>query len=123
MLRTRLWMVAVLIGLTLGVLVVDQHLKPWFPFLFFLVQALALVACFELLHLLPAARCPPGWLCYTAVAPLLTVTWVPRLWPFAQALDPDPWHWVLGVLTGVVLAAFLVEMAIFREPGASLGRI
>ena len=32
MLRTRLWMGAVLVALVVGVLVVDQWLPPWFPF-------------------------------------------------------------------------------------------
>src|ERR1700730_2138716 len=47
MLRTRLWMGAILILLTAGVLVADGHLAPWYPFLLILVVALASVACFE----------------------------------------------------------------------------
>ena len=41
MLRTRLWMGAVLIALVAGVLVVDQALAPWFPFLFVVLAGLA----------------------------------------------------------------------------------
>ena len=42
MLRTRLWMGTLLVGLTLGVLLVDNGLAPWFPFLFVLVLVLTL---------------------------------------------------------------------------------
>ena len=43
MLRTRLWMGAILILLTIGVLLVDAHLAPWYPFLFLLVLGLSLI--------------------------------------------------------------------------------
>src|SRR5437016_2243086 len=122
MLRTRLWMGAILIGLTVAVLVFDQRLEPWFPFLFVLVQVLAGLACFELLHLLPLERRPPAWLCQAAVATLIAGHWV-VLFPFARSLDADAWHWVLGILAAVVIAAFLVEMAVFRQPGETVVRI
>ena len=37
MLKTRLWMGAILIVLAVGALVVDQWLAPWYPFLLLLV--------------------------------------------------------------------------------------
>jgi phosphatidate cytidylyltransferase len=123
MLRTRLWMGAVLIALVVGVLVVDQWLAPAYPFLFALVLALAAVACWELLALLPAARRPAPWLGFAAVVAIIVVNWVPHLGVLPESWDRDPWHWILGTLTGVVLAAFLVEMANFREPGESVPRI
>ena len=45
MLRTRLWMGAVLIALTVGVLVFDQRFDPWYPFLLVFLLALGLLAC------------------------------------------------------------------------------
>src|SRR5262249_62353213 len=61
MLRTRLWMGAILIALASGVLLIDQFLQPWYPFLFIFILALALAACFELLQLLgPPGSGPPG---------------------------------------------------------------
>ena len=119
MLRTRLWMGAVLVVLGVGMLVIDQRLAPWFPFLFFLVLALALLACFELLQLLPRSRCPHAWLCYLSVGGLLVFNWLPHLLPLAG----DPWYWIATAFTGVVLAAFLVEMAVFQTPGESVTRI
>jgi phosphatidate cytidylyltransferase len=120
MLRTRLWMGAVLIALTVGVMVLDNRLGPVYPFLLVLLLVLALVACFELLHLAPAGRRPPGWLCYAAVAALILANWPAHL---EGTRDGDPWHWVLAVFTAVVLAAFLAVMATFREAGESVTRI
>ena len=56
MLRTRLLVGAVLAALVVGMLVIDRHLAPWYPFLFVFVFGLALASCFELLHLLPPDR-------------------------------------------------------------------
>ena len=58
MLKTRLWMGAVLIALTIGMLVGDQHLAPWFPFLFMFQLVLSMAACHELVNLLGRQRAP-----------------------------------------------------------------
>src|SRR5262245_61604019 len=123
MLRTRLWMGAVLVALAAGVLVVDQWLPPWYPFLFALVLGLSLIACFESLALLGPDRRPPAWVCYAAVIAVVLANWCPHALAVARELDPDPWHWVLGTFTGVAVSAFLIEMAGFRAPGGSVIRI
>jgi phosphatidate cytidylyltransferase len=126
MLRTRLWIGATLIALTVGVLVLDRELAPWYPFLFTLVLLLTLVGCYELLHLLPAAGRPAAWLCVVAVVGLVAANWVPIVQTRLGGewvLDPDAWHWIIAVFAAVVLGAFLVEMATFREPGTSVTRI
>src|SRR5207302_330195 len=117
------WMGAVLIGLAVGVLVIDQRLEPWYPFLFALLLLLAEVACYEILHLLPPARRPFDWLCYTTVGALLVVNWLVHGPLLPETWDRDPWHWIAGVLAGATLAAFLVEMAYFRQPGEAILRI
>jgi phosphatidate cytidylyltransferase len=126
MLRTRLWMGAILIGLTVGVLVLDQWLAPWYPFLFVLVLLLALLGCRELLELLPPSRRPWAGLCYPAVTALVAANWlawiVPPLVPGLVA-DRDPWVWIAGVFAVVVLAGFATEMAAFNAPGESVARI
>jgi phosphatidate cytidylyltransferase len=126
MLRTRLWMGAVLIILTAGVLVLDQWLAPWYPFLFLLVLLLALFSCRELLQLLPAARRPSSGFCYAAVTALVVANWLPTVVEFlAPGLirDRDPWGWVAGIFAAMVLAAFVTEMAVFQTPGESVARI
>lgn len=120
MLQTRLWMGAILIALTLGVLVVDQWLAPWYPFLFVAVLGLALIACREFLGLVDPVRRPPGWLCYGSLVGLIVANWLPHV---SERLSRSPWDWIVGVFAGIVLAAFLVEMARFRLPGESLNRI
>jgi phosphatidate cytidylyltransferase len=120
MLRTRLWMGSVLVALTIGALVVDQRLGPWFPFLFLLLTGLGGLATWELLQLLPPGQRPVRWLGVAAVMALATANW-----PAHLLVEPavDAWLWIVGVFAAVVLAAFLVEMAAFREPGESVTRI
>jgi phosphatidate cytidylyltransferase len=122
MLRTRLWMGAILVGLVLGVLVLDQRLAPWYPFLMVLVLVLATLACHEMLQLLSGPARPVAWLCFTAVVALILVNWAP-VWPQAAEIDRDPRHWMLGTMAVVVLVALVTEMAVFQEPGKSVGRI
>jgi phosphatidate cytidylyltransferase len=125
MLRTRLWMGTILIGLTVGVLVLDQRLAPWYPFLFVLVLVLALVGCYELLQLVGTARRLLFWAC-SAVTVLVAANWLPSVGPRlvpGLAINPDPWAWVAGVFAAVVLAAFVVEMAVFQKPGESVMHI
>lgn len=132
MLRTRIWVGAVLIALVVGVLIVDNRLAPWYPFLLVLVLALALVGCYELLQLVPVARRPVSWLCLLGVAALVLVNWLPALrdvlgisWllPGGLAAGALVWYAIVAVLAGMVLAAFLVEMMRFRLPGEAINRI
>jgi phosphatidate cytidylyltransferase len=123
MLRTRLWVGAILIALVVGMLVLDDWLPPWYPFLFATLQILGVIASLELLALLPAARRPSLWLCLAAVLGLLLLNWPAHLLDHLWQFRSDPWHWVLGAYTVVVMSAFLVEMAAFRAPGESVTRI
>lgn len=120
MLRTRLLMGAVLIGLVIGVLVVDQYFAPWYPFLFVLVLLASVLGCAELLALLGPERQPSPWFCYPAVIALVVANWPSHV---LKGLGSDPWDWILGAFVCVVLAAFLVEMADFDQPGKSLARM
>jgi phosphatidate cytidylyltransferase len=125
MLRTRLWMGLILIALTVGVVVLDRSLAPWYPFLFVLVLLLTLVGCHELLQLLGTLRRPRPLLCYTAVTALVAANWLPVLgsWLGAPPVDRDRWTWIATVFAAVILLAFVVEMAAFQVPGDSVGRI
>jgi phosphatidate cytidylyltransferase len=120
--RTRIGMGFVMVALAAGMLVLDRSLAPWYPFLLFFVLVLALAACQELLSLLGALPRPPGWFCLSAVVVVLLANWPAHLQGTSR-IGPDPWLWVLGSFAAVVLAAFLVEMATFREPGGSVPRM
>src|SRR5438128_2540451 len=116
MLRTRIWMGAVLILLGIAMLVVDQWLAPYYPFLLLLMLGLCQAGCYELLHLLPLERRPPAWLCYLGIAGVIGANWPPKL--MAESLPPafqDPWRWIAAVLAVIVLGAFLMAMAHYRE--------
>jgi phosphatidate cytidylyltransferase len=121
MLRTRLWMGAVLIALVVGVLVIDQALGPWFPFLFVLVAGVAWASAFELLQLLRPPTRPAFWLCMVGIAALFAANWLPHLplWPGSRSA----WVLIAGVFAAFVMLAFVVEMAAFHEPGQSVGRM
>jgi phosphatidate cytidylyltransferase len=121
MLRTRLLTGAVLIALVVAMLVVDQ--PPWYPFLLLLVLVLALAGCAEMLHLVTPASRPVGWLAYGAVSLMVAANWVVHVCPWAEALEPNAWFWITSAFEAIVIAAFVVEMGIFREPGQSVTRI
>jgi len=112
----------ILIALTGGVLIFDQRLGGWYPFLFALVMILAALACFELRELIEAALRPPAWLSLMSVIGLIAINWIRPLGEeFGKSADP--WHGIVGLMAGIVVAAFLWEMAVFRKPGASIQRI
>jgi phosphatidate cytidylyltransferase len=118
MLRTRLWMGAVLIALTVGMLAVDRYAEPWYPFLFVFFTAVAGLGTVELLNLLAPAYSPRRWLCLVSVLAVACANW-----PAHVGAGGDAWHHVLAAFAAVVLAAFLAEMATFREPGGSVVRV
>src|SRR5689334_24453016 len=115
MLRTRLWMGAILIALVACVLLFDP--APWYPFLLLLMVFLAVIGSVELHHLIGAAHGLPVWLSGGAVLLVLLANWPARLWP--DLFGRDPWFVVLAAFALVVLAAFLVEMARFESPSQS----
>jgi phosphatidate cytidylyltransferase len=120
MLPTRLWMGAILILLTTGVLVLDNSLAPWYPFLFLLLLTLALLSCHELLHLFTPDRRPWPWLCYAGVGLLIAANWPAHLGhDWLRQVSPDASHWVLGSFAAFVLAAFVLALATFEPPGES----
>ncbi len=132
MLRTRVW-VGLLLAVVAGcVLFVDQLLHPWYPFLFLTLLGLNVVACQELLGLLPPERRPSAWVCLPALVAVLLANWPAQILDYFLpnlVLDPvwrlavDPWHYMVGTFTAVVLSAFLKEVADFRVPGEAVSRI
>src|SRR5262249_40300347 len=116
MLKTRLWMGFTLAGLVVGVLVVDQWLAPWFPFLFLLLVVVGTLGGLELLGLLERWPRPRVAFTLPALVLLLAANWL-------RAVDLDPWPVLAGLFAAAVLGAFLVEMALYTEPGDAVVRI
>jgi phosphatidate cytidylyltransferase len=123
MLRTRLWMGAILIVVVIGILIADSYLPPWYPFLLLILLAVEVALCLELIGLLGRARRLPAWFCCASVLALLVSNWPPFILAHQWQFKTDPWHWVLGTFVIVILSAFVVEMATFRVPGESVTRV
>jgi phosphatidate cytidylyltransferase len=122
MLRTRLWVGSALAVAAAGLIVIDQQLGPWHPFLFALLVGLSWVACRELHNLLENSRRPPSWLCHAGVALLIAANWPAHL-PGLDDVEPEPWLWLGAALVVVAMGGFLVEMAAYREPGGSVSHM
>ncbi|MBM4071839.1 MAG: hypothetical protein FJ271_23370 [Planctomycetes bacterium] len=124
MLRTRLMVGTVLVGLVAAMLVADQGLSPWFPFLAVMAIFLGLGAAFELLQLLGPGRRPEAWICYLGILLVILGNWPAHLPQTGDWLPgPGPWPWLMGSFIVAVLAVIIRELASFREPGRSMERM
>lgn len=122
MLRTRLVVGAVLIGLVGAMLVADQGFSPWFPFLALMVIFLGLGSSYELLHLLGPNRRPEAWICDLGIVLVILSNWPAHL-PEMKGWLPGPWPWVMGGLIVAILIVIVNELSSFREPGRSMERM
>lgn len=118
MLRKRLLAGSVM-ALAMGaVLVGDLSFAPYFPFLLACAVLAAVPATVELLQLLPRESRPRLVVCGPAVLLTLLANW------WAPVLGgSEPWRPVLLVVAFATIAAFLVEMATYRGPGANTARV
>lgn len=124
MLKTRLWMGALLIGLALLILLEERWLAPWFPFLFVAVSAACLLGTRELLAMLDPASRPSSGLCLVGVLLLLIANWRQPL--VSVGLLPASlgvWHLIGIVISGIALMAFLIEIYRFHGPDQIVERI
>lgn len=117
MLRTRLWMGAILILLALGILYADALMLPWAPGLLLLALAAGTVATVELVRLMPEPQ-PRAWLCVAGVLALMLGNWGSHVTGVGH-----PLVWAFATLTGLLMLAFMVEAAAFREPGGTVIRL
>ena len=126
MLRTRLWMGAILVGLGVLILIEANWLAPWFPFLFIIVSLALILGGREFLLLLDPAVRPHPALCLGGVFAVLLANWSV---PVRQTLKDsfptwlDSWHAVGAVFVLVLIATFLWEIARFRGPDSITQRI
>jgi phosphatidate cytidylyltransferase len=120
--RTRIWIGTLMATLTAAMLVADQWLADWHPFLLLFFLILAPFSCAELLALLGLERRPTSWLCHAGVVLLLLGNWPAHMW--GDSFWPaDPWQTLFHLFALVVLTSFCVEMATYREPGGVVARI
>jgi phosphatidate cytidylyltransferase len=122
MLRTRLWMGALLIGLAALILLEERWFAPWFPFLFVTVLAACLLGTRELVGMLDAESRPSLPLCLVAVAAILVANWQDPIEAVGAWL-PKVWHLIGGIFVAAGIAAFLREMYVFRGPARITERV
>src|ERR1700733_2079122 len=103
MLQTRLLMGAILIAITIGMLVGDEHLAPWFPFLFVFQLGLTLAGCHEFVKLLGPQRSPQPIVCYIGVLAFVLANWLVH-YPTSRA---NAWTLLIGIQAGFLLVVFL----------------
>src|SRR5262249_36650992 len=124
MLRTRLWMGALLILLALAVLVLGNYMAPAYPLLLVLLLLLSAAASYELNNLLVPVRRPLPFVTTLAIWLVIASNWPPHLFTRSlPRLGLDPWHWVLAAMVMALLGAFLYEMATFRDAATSVERL
>jgi phosphatidate cytidylyltransferase len=126
MLRHRLIAGSLMAAAAGGVLVGDSYLHPYYPFLFGLALLVGFLATYELVGLLPAPSRPSLALCAAGVVAIIATNWLQTLFandPAIILLEPFSWGAVVFVFSNVVLTAFLIEMAAYREPCGSVARI
>jgi phosphatidate cytidylyltransferase len=126
MIRTRVVVGSLLAAAALGLLIADQWLAPWFPALFLCLMFLGVLAIRELVRLFPRVFRPSEPLAIVGVLLVLAANWytvVQKVVAPALPAPASPWEPVLFVFVGVMIAAFLVEMYRYREPGAAVPRL
>jgi phosphatidate cytidylyltransferase len=116
--RTRIGMGLVMVLLASGVLVVDQYLAPWYPCLLVTLLVLGALATAELHQLLGALPRPPLGLAVLSVWAVVLASW-----PAHLGWTADSWRDLAVANAGVVVVAFLWEMAHFRAPGGAVVRL
>jgi phosphatidate cytidylyltransferase len=124
MLRTRLWMGSLLIGLAVLLLLERDWFAPWYPFLFVCYLAATVFATRELLGLLPEAVRPAESLTIGFICLLAGLNW----WPaFRATRDAPPglgtWDLILAGLVAGTVVALLREIWRFRGPDRITERV
>jgi phosphatidate cytidylyltransferase len=124
MLRTRLWMGTLLIGLAVLILLEDRWFAPWYPVLFVCYVATSLLAARELVSLHLVAMRPSGWLTLGFVALMAAANW----WSAIQRTPDAPagltaWSLVGACLVVGTIAAFVWEMWRFRGSNGGAFRV
>lgn len=124
--QTRLRVGVVMAAAAGGILVLDHLLRQWYgwsfyPCLLVCILALTGLGVLEMHALLAATPRPPRWLSLTCCGVLVLSNWAVHLG--LSGVTTEPWRVISWVFTGVFLAGFAWEMAVYREPGGVVQRL
>ncbi|HJZ58822.1 MAG TPA: phosphatidate cytidylyltransferase [Gemmataceae bacterium] len=124
MLRTRLWMGTLLIGLAVLIILEHEWFAPWYPFLFLCYVAATFFAARELLRLLPLEVRPNEPLTLAFVVLIALCNWLPAVRSVVAIPAGLDALYLIGaaVVVGMV-AAFLREMWNFTGPNRCTERV
>jgi phosphatidate cytidylyltransferase len=130
MINTRILVGSILAIAAAGVLFGDWYLAPWFPCLFACLMVAGVLASRELVRLFPGAYRPSEPLVVGGVLLCLAANWYPTLRSEFGAEVTSRWPLqgyafvaVLFAFIASMIAAFLLEMYRYREPGTAVPRI
>jgi phosphatidate cytidylyltransferase len=137
MLAARLATGAILVGIFVLAICLDEPLAPWFPFWFLLTTIVIGATSLEVVDLLmrTSAR-PSGNTVFGGVLALIIANWIPHVIQ-AWGADPQvvsglthdpaaPIHalaWPLWTFVVVVMFAFIAQSAQFNTPGGTMATI
>ena len=124
MLRNRLWMGTLLIGLAILILLEDRWFAPWYPILFVCYVATSFLATRELLFLHPVAMRPSEPLTLGCICLMAGLNW----WPAFQLTRDLPaglstWNLIGACVVLGTMAAFVREMWRFRGANGGAFRV
>lgn len=123
MLKTRLWMGALLIALAGLIFAEERWFAPWFPILFLATATACGLAVNELVGMLDRDSRPSKLLCLIGVFAILFFNWHE---PIRQVRPLGPigvWQLIGLIFVGCGIAAFLLEMWNFKGPNHIVERI
>jgi phosphatidate cytidylyltransferase len=123
MIATRVLVGSLLAFAAVGVLIGDGYLAPWYPCLFVCLAAIGVVAARELVRIFPESYRPSRALVTTGVLLCLVANWYPRA-RIELGYEPGSvWPFLVFVFVAALIAAFLLEMYRYREPGWVVPRL
>ena len=123
MIATRILVGSLLALAAVGVLIGDGYLAPWFPCLFICLIIAGVLASRELVHIFPGTLRPSRLLVTTGVLICLAGNWFPTVRREMGFEHGSVWPYLMYAFVSILLAAFLVEMYRFRQPGSVVPRL
>jgi phosphatidate cytidylyltransferase len=124
MLRTRLWMGSLLIGLAVLLLLEHDWFAPWYPFLFLCYLTATVLATREFLGLLPAEVRPAESLTLVGICLIAVANWWSAVMEMRRIpLGLEVWELIGGVVVAGTVFALIREMRRFRGPDRITERV
>jgi phosphatidate cytidylyltransferase len=123
MIGTRILVGSLLALAAVGVLIGDGYLAPWYPCLFVCLMAAGVVAARELVRLFPDSYRPSRGLVTIGILICLAGNWYPTIRREFGCEPGSVWPFLVFAFVATVIAAFLLEMYRYRQPGSVVPRL